>query len=95
MILGKLNQDLLTLCKDSVTPELNIAYKDLFFPQDEHPKLLLGDDLPRSIKKITETNKLRQSLSKKNFQSSHSGSCVFLNSKRKIKAEIPAEQSQK
>ena len=68
MILGKLNQDLLKLCKDSVTAELNIAYKDLFFPQDEHPKLLLGDDLPRSIKKITETNKVSQSLPKKFFK---------------------------
>ena len=68
MILGKLNQDLLILCKDSVTAELNIAYKDLFFPQDEHPKLLLGDDLPRSIKKITETNKVSQSLPKRFFK---------------------------
>ena len=38
MILGKLNQDLLTLRKDSITPELNIAYKNLSFPQGEHPK---------------------------------------------------------
>ena len=68
MILGKLNQDLLTLRRDSITPELNIAYKHLSFPQVEHPKLLFGDDLPRSIKEITETNKVGQCLSKKIFK---------------------------
>ena len=80
MILGKFNQDLLTLRKDSITPELNIAYKHLFFPQGEHPKLLFRDDLPRSIKKITETNKVGQCLSKKYFCSSSSGSNISLNS---------------
>ena len=80
MILGKLNQDLLTLRRDSITPELNIAYKHLSFPQGEHPKLLFGDDLPRSIKEITETNKVGQCLSKKNFQSSSNGSNISLNS---------------
>ena len=32
MILGKLNQDLLTLPRDSMNPELNKACKDLSFP---------------------------------------------------------------
>ena len=80
MILGKLNQDLLTLCRGSVTPELNIAYRHLSFPQGEHSKLLFGDDLPRSFKKITETNKVDQCLSKKDFLSSLSGSNISLNS---------------
>ena len=80
MILGKLNQDLLTLRRDSITPELNITYKHLSFLQGEHPKLLFGDDLSRSIKEITETNKVGQCLSKKNFQSSPSGGNISLNS---------------
>ena len=79
MILGKLNQDLFTLRRDSITPELNITYKHLSFPQGEHPKLLFGDDLPRSIKEITGTNKVGQCLSKKNFQRSSSGSNISLN----------------
>ena len=80
MILGNLNQDLLTLRRDSITPELNITYKHLSFLQGEHPKLLFGDDLSRSIKEITETNKVGQCLSKKNFQSSPSGGNISLNS---------------
>ena len=114
MILGKLNQDLLTLHRDSTTPELNITYKHLSFLQGEHPKLLFGDDLLRSIKEITETNNVAQCLSKKNFQSSASGSNIPLNSntagrnsgnksflyggpesKRKIQAKLPVEQSEK
>ena len=79
MILGKLNQDLFKLHRDSITPELNIAHKHLSFPQGEHAKLLFGDDLPRSIKKITETNKVAQCLSKRNFQSSPRGSNIYLN----------------
>ena len=80
LILGKLNKDLLTLRRDTMTPELNIAYKHLSFPQGEHPKLLFGDDLPRSTKEITGTNKVGQCLSKKNFQSSSSGNNISLNS---------------
>ena len=113
MTLGKLNQDLLTLRRDSITAELNIAYKHLSFPQGEHPKLLFGDDLSRLIKEITETNKVGQCLSKKNLLSSPNGSNISLNSnsagsnsdnksffmgagvKRKIQAELPAEQSEK
>ena len=79
-ILGKLNQDLLTLRRDSITPELSIGYKHLSFPQGEHPKLLFGDDLPRSIKEITETNKVGQCSSKKDFQNSPSASNISLNS---------------
>ena len=60
MTLRKLNQDFLKLRRDSITPETNIAYKHLSFPQGEHPKLLFEDDLLRSTK---ETNKVGQCLS--------------------------------
>ena len=68
-MLGNLNEDLLILRRESITPELNIAYKHLSFPQGEHPKLLFGDDLPRSIKGITENKKVGQCLSEINFRS--------------------------
>ena len=71
---------MLTLRRDSVTLELNIAYKHLSLRQGEHPKLLFGDDLTRSIKEIKETNKVGQCLSKKNFLSSPSSSNIPLNS---------------
>ena len=66
----------------NITPELSLTYKHLSFPQVEHPKLLFGDDLPKAIKELTETNKIGQSLSKKSyFQSSHIGSSsIFTNS---------------
>ena len=57
LILWKLNQDLLTLRKDSITQELNIPYKYFSSPQDEHSKPLFRDNFSRSIKEITETNK--------------------------------------
>ena len=67
-------------CVETATSELNIAYKHLSFLQGEHPKLFFIDSFPRSIKEITETNGAGQCLSKKNFQSSPSGSNISLNS---------------
>ena len=80
MILGKLDQDFFTLRRDSITPELNMPYKHLSFPQREHSKLLFRDDVARSVKEITETNKVGQCLTKKNFLSSPSDSNISLNS---------------
>ena len=72
MIMGKFNYDLLAHRRDNITPELNVAYKHLSFPQGEHPKLLFGDDLPKTIKELTETNKVGQYLAKKPFYTSSS-----------------------
>ena len=80
LILWKLKQDLLTLRKDSVTQELNIAYKHFSSPQDEHSKPLFGDNFSRSIKEITEANKVDQCLSKKTFHSTLSGTNTPSNS---------------
>lgn len=62
MALGKINHYLLSLKRKSIIPNLDIAYKCLPFPQGEHPKLLLGDDLPKGIKELTETNNVSQCL---------------------------------
>ena len=66
----------------NITPELSLTYKHLSFPQVEHRKLLFGDDLPKAIKELNETNKIGQCLSKKSyFQSSPIGSSsIFTNS---------------
>ena len=41
----KINHDLLSQRKQSITPELNMAYKHLSFLEGESPKLLFADDL--------------------------------------------------
>ena len=46
-------------------PELNYGYRQLSFDQGDHPKLLFGDNLPKKIKEISETNKVGYALSKK------------------------------
>ena len=62
MALGKINHYLPSLKRKSIIPDLDIVYKCLPFPQGEHPKLCLGDDLPKGIKELTETNNVSQCL---------------------------------
>ena len=64
-IFGKINQDILNLRREKIAPELNQNYKQLTFKTEDHPKLLFGDDLPKTIKDISETNKVGQSLTQK------------------------------
>ena len=47
--------------------ELNYSYRQLSFNQGNHPKLLFGDNLPKKIKDISETNKVGLAISKKSF----------------------------
>ena len=67
MLLGKLIYDLLAYRRELIIPELNSSYRQLTFVQGDYPKLLFGDDLPKAIKDISETNKVRQALKKQNF----------------------------
>lgn len=53
MILGKLNNDLLTLRRESINSEYKLAYKHLSFPKIRHPKLTFVDYLQKSIKELT------------------------------------------
>ena len=48
-------------------PELNYSYRQLPLDQGDHPKLLFGDNLPKQIKDISETNKVGFVISKKSF----------------------------
>ena len=65
VFLGKINQDILNLRREKIAPELNQNYKQLTFKTEDHPKLLFGDDLPKTIKDISETNKVGQSLTQR------------------------------
>lgn len=67
MLLGKLNYDLLACRREMIIPELNSSYRQLTFVQGDHPKLLFGDDLPKAIKDISETNKVGQAIKKHIF----------------------------
>ena len=67
MILGKVNYDLLSIRRMQIMPELNYGYRQLSFDQGDHAKLLFGDDLPKQIKEISETNKVGVVLSKRPY----------------------------
>ena len=62
---GKINQDILNLWREKIAPELNQNYKQLTFKTEDHPNLLFGDDLPKTIKDISETNKVGQSFTQR------------------------------
>ena len=64
-ILGKNKPRYFKLRREKVAPELNHNYKQLTFKTEDHPKLLFGDDLPKTIKDISETNKVGQSLTQR------------------------------
>ena len=57
VFLGKINQDILNLRREKIASELNQNYKTKRKTED-HPKLLFGDDLPKTIKDISATNKV-------------------------------------
>ena len=65
IFLGKINQDVLNLRREKTAPELNQNYKQLTFKTEDHPKLLFGDDLPKTNKDISETNNVGQSSTKR------------------------------
>ena len=67
VLLGKLNYDLLACCRELIIPELNSSYRKVTFVQGDHPKIIFGDDLPKAIKDISETNKVGRALKKQTF----------------------------
>ena len=44
--------------RERTAPELNQNYKELTFKTEDHPKNWFGDDIPKTIKDIDETNKV-------------------------------------
>ena len=65
VFLGTIIQDILNLRREKIALELNQNYKQLTFKTEDHPKLFFGDDLPKKIKEISETNKVGQSLTQR------------------------------
>ena len=60
--MGKNKPRFLNSRREKIALELNQNYKQLTFKTDDHPKILFGDDLPKTIKDINEINKVGQSL---------------------------------
>ena len=58
MLTGQTNFEILNFRKAKIMPKLNYSYRQLSFNQGDHPKLLFGDNLPKQIKDISETNKV-------------------------------------
>lgn len=68
MLLGHINSNLSILNREAITPELNCSYHQTTFKLGSHLKYLFGDDLPKAVKKISETNKFALiSLRTKNY----------------------------
>ena len=50
--------DILTYRREKIKPELNQNYRHISVEKGEHPKHLFGDDLPKILKDMAETNKV-------------------------------------
>ena len=65
VFLEKIVQDVLNLRREKVAPKLNQKYKQLTFKTEDYAKLFWEDDLLKTIKDISETNEVGQSLTQK------------------------------
>ena len=63
--MGKNKPRYLNLRREKTAPELNQNYKQLTFKTEHQRKLLLRNDFPKTIKDISETNKVVQSLTQR------------------------------
>ena len=58
VFLVKATMDILTYRREKIKPELNQNYRHISVEKSEHPKHLFGDDLPKILKDMAETNKV-------------------------------------
>ena len=65
VFLEKIVQDVLNLRREKVAPKLNQKYKQMTFKTEDYAKLFWEDDLLKTIKDMSETNKVGQSLTQK------------------------------
>ena len=70
VFVSKANEDILTYRREKIKPELNQNHCHILVEKGEDPKLLFGDDLPKILKDMAETNKVGQSLSQRPLPSS-------------------------
>ena len=58
VFLGKENEDILTYQREKIKPKLNQNYSHISVGKSEQPTLFFGDDLPKILKDMAETNKV-------------------------------------
>ena len=85
MLIGQTSFKILNFRRAEIMPELNNSYRQLSFDQGDHSKLLFGDNLPKQIKDIFETNKVGSVISRKPFTP---GSAISLPSHKSPKNKI-------
>ena len=64
LLLANVNQELNDRWRELMTPQLNANYTHLCSPSNLVTSLLFGDDLPKAVKDISDTNTLRSKLTK-------------------------------
>ena len=64
LLLANANQELNYRWRELMRPQLNANYRHLCSPSNPVTSLLFGDDLPKAVKDISDTNRLSSKLSK-------------------------------
>ena len=71
LLLADANQELNYRRRELMRPQLNANYSHLYSPSNPVTSLLFGDDLPKAVKDISDTNKLSSELTR-DTSSTHS-----------------------
>ena len=61
-LLGSASQDLSMQRREAIRPDLNSQFRQLCSPQCPVTNMLFGDDLPKTIKGISETHRVAMKL---------------------------------
>ena len=64
LLLANANQELNYRRRELMRPQLNANYRHLCSPSNPVTSLLFGDDLPKTVKDISDTNRLSSKLTK-------------------------------
>ena len=64
LLLANANQELNYRRRELMRPQLNANYRHLCSPSNPVTSLLFGDDLPKAVKDISDTNRLSSKLTK-------------------------------
>ena len=64
LLLANANQELNYRRRELMRPQFNASYRHLCSPSNPVTSLLFGDDLPKAVKDISDTNRLSSKLTK-------------------------------
>ena len=69
LLMANSNTELNLRCREALKPELRTSYRYLCAPSNPITTELFGDDLPKAVKDITDTNRITSKLSRETKQS--------------------------